>query len=236
MTKSRYLPRYRYPVDIIRIAVKLHMFMPSRMACLLLLILCGVRVSHKSICEWTKKFVLVKLPGMNYNPDQIIICHVDEKYVKVRGKWNYWWTLKDSFGNPLSWLITALRDFASAKKLIKNARGRAGRDANMLVRDGLQAYNKATKYLGRRCKSVVAGIQGKGVIYKKNFYWLTNNPAESLNSEIDFYLSKFQNNFSNINSANRFADIFMLRKYLRKCYMEKKYSEATSTLNQAILF
>ena len=102
------------------------------------------------------------------------------------------------------------------------------------TKDGLPAYDKSTKFLGRKCKSEIAGINGKGFIYKKNFYWLTNNPAESLNSEIDFYLAKFQNNFENIESANKFARIFMLLKHLKKMFYEKKLLEASLTLEQAI--
>ena len=69
----------------------------------------------------------------------------------------------------------------------------------------MPVYDKSTKFLGKKCKSVIAGINGKGFIYKKNFYWLTNNPAESLNSEIDFY----------------------------QMFYEKKLLEASSMLEQA---
>ena len=102
-----------------------------------------------------------------------------------------------------------------------------------MIRDGLHAYDSSAKFLGRKCKSVIAGINGKGFIYKKKFYWITNNPAESLNSEIDSYLEKFRYNFENIESANKFAQLFMLRKHLKKMFYEKKFLEASSTLEQA---
>ena len=126
-----------------------------------------------------------------------------------------------------------MRDFASAKLLLQKAREKTGRDVDILVRDGLTAYNRSTKFLGRKCKSVIAGINGKGFVYKKNFYWITNNPVESLNSEIDNYLSKFRYNFANIESANRYADLFMLSKHLKKSFMEKKFLEASSMLETA---
>ena len=209
--------------------------MPSRFVSLVLFLFFKVHPTHKTICGWTKKFVgKVDLP-YDFPKDKKLICHVDEKYVKVQGEWNYWWSLKDCLGNIINWIITPLRDLSSAKKLLKGARLKIGRDADILVRDGLAAYDKATKCLGRKCKSVVAGINGKGIIHKKEFYWFTNNPAESLNSEIDFYLGKFQNNFENLESANKSADIFMLRKYLKKNFMEKKLSEASSILEQVLL-
>ena len=132
-------------------------------------------------------------------------------------------------------LIPLFAVFASAKLLFKEARKKIGRDVDILIRDGLTAYNRSTKFLGRKCKSVIAGINGKSFIYKNNYYWITNNPAESLNSEIDFYLGKFRNNFVNLESANRFANLFMLSKHLKKSFMEKKFLEASSMLEQAIV-
>lgn len=233
MAKTGYLKRYRNPIIVIRFAVILHMFIPSRIVAILLFLLFRANVSYKTVCEWTNKFASnIKFQQYNCAAD-ILICYVDEKYVKVEGEWCYWWSLKDMLGNMIHAIVTKLRDFASAKKLLVEAREKIGRKVDILVRDGLPAYDKSTKFLGRKCKSVIAGISGKGFIYKKNFYWLTNNPAESLNSEIDFYLGKFQNNFENIGSANRFANLFMLRKHLKKMFYEKKFLEASSTLEQA---
>ena len=234
MAKTGYLKRYRFPILVIRAAVILHMLLPSRIVSLILYLLLRVNVTHKTVCEWTTKFAgNIILPQYNCTAD-ILICHVDEKYVKVNGEWCYWWSLKDMLGNAIHAIVTKLRDFASAKKLLTEAREKIGRKVDILVRDGLPAYDKSTKFLGGKCKSVIAGINGKGFIYKKRFYWITNNPAESLNSEIDFYLSKFQDNFENIESANKFARIFMLLKHLKKMFYEKKLLEASLTLEQAI--
>lgn len=235
MTKTGYLPRYRYPIMLIRIAVVLHMYLKSRTVALLIYFFFRAEVSHKTICQWTKRFSpAIDLPYAPPEKNKILICHVDEKYVKVKGEWHYWWSLKDSLGNIISWVVTKSRDLDSAKALFRKARRKIGRNVDILIRDGLSAYDKSTKILGRKCKSVVAGINGKWFLHEKNLYRVTNNPAESLNSEIDFYLSKFQNNFANLESANKFADIFMLQKYLKKCFTEKKLSEVTSTLEQAL--
>ena len=235
MTKTGYNPRYRTPTIIIRCAVLLHMFLPSRNAKILLFFLFGAKVSHKTICEWTNKFYhQVEPPLCEYSPTEILICHVDEKYVKIQGEWHYWWSLKDCYGNIIHNIITEFRDFASAKNLLIESRKRIGRNVDILIRDGLFAYEKATKYLGRKCKSIISGINGKLIFFKKKVYWLTNNTSESLNSEIDFYMRRFQNNFANLQSANKFANIFMLQKYFKKCFNEKKFSEASSLLIQAI--
>jgi len=235
MTKTGYLKRYRHPMMIIKFAVLLHIFLQSRIVEILMYFLFRSKVTYKTVCDWTKKFGCnVDAPSKRYSKKKVLICNVDEKYVKVKGEWDYWWSIKDCFGNVIHSIVTGLRDFASAKKLFIEVREKIGRDVDILIRDGLPAYDKATKYLGRKCKSVVSGIQGKPILFKNKFYWITNNPSESLNSEIDFYLAKFQNNFANLESANRFANLFMLRKRLKKCFAEKKLSEASSLLVQAI--
>ena len=236
MAKTGYLKRYRSPIIVIKMAIFLHIYLPSRIVPLFLFLLFGAKVSYKTVCDWTNKFANgIVLPEYNCAAD-ILICHVDEKYVKVKGEWHYWWSIKDCFGNIIHAIITPFRDYDSAKKLLQESRRRIGRDVDILIRDGLNAYQRSAKFLGRKCRSVIAGIKGKGFIYKKKFYWITNNPSESLNSEIDFYLAKFQNNFANLESANRFANLFMLRKHLKKCLFEKKLSEASSLLTQAINF
>ena len=233
MAKTGYLKRYRNPIIIIRFAIILHIFLPSRIVSILLFLLFRASVSYKTVCEWTNKFADgIILPPYQCTSD-VLICHADEKYVKDGGEWHYWWSIKDCFGNLIHCIVTQFRDFDSAKKLLKEARRKIDREVDILVRDGLYAYQNSTKFLGRRCKSLIAGIKGKGFIYKKKFYWITNNPAESLNSEIDSYLEKFRYNFENIESANKFAQLFMLRKHLKKMFYEKKFLEASSTLEQA---
>ena len=236
MRRAGYLPRYRFPVVVMRFAVVLHLFMRSRDVPLLLFLFFRVKVSHKTVCDWSRKFRRqLSLPVREYSLDEHFITHVDEKYVSVGGEWHYWWTLKDWLGNVIHWILTKCRDSASAKKLFKEARKKLNRDVDIVVRDGLAAYDKTAKYLGRKCRSVVAGIKGKPIIYDKNFYWLTNNSSESINSEIDSHLARFQYNFANLESAQRYADNFMLARHLKMLFAEGKLSEATSTLYQAIL-
>jgi transposase-like protein len=233
MTKSGYLKRYRSPIIVIRFAIILHIYLPSRIASMLLFLLFRARVSHKTICGWTNKFAgNINLPAYN-STSEVLICHADEKFIRIKGEWHYWWSIKDWLGNLIHCIVTPFRDLDSAKELLKEARHKLGRNADILVKDGLRAYERSVKFLGRKCKGITAGIQGKGFLYKKKFYWITNNPAESLNSEIDAYLYKFRNNFQSVESANKFARLFMLQKHLKKMFKEKKFLETTSTLEQA---
>jgi len=236
MGRRGYLYRYRFPLEVMRFAVILNVFLPSRFVVVLVFALFRAKVSHKTICDWSNKFN--KYNGENsfdYSGIKHLICHVDEKFIKIAGKRAYWWTLKDFLGNIIHAIISMSRDLISAKLLFKNARIKTGRDVDLLVRDGCFSYEKATKCLGRKCKTLITGIRGKGVIYKKNIYWLTNNPAESVNSEIDTFLARFQYTFASLESAERHKNKFLLQKRLKKNFSEKKFLEASSTLEQAFM-
>jgi transposase-like protein len=235
MTRTGYLKRYRFPIEIIRFAVILNIFLPSRLVMILIFVLFRAKVTHKTICEWSKKFnTYSDHKTFDYSNIKHLICHVDEKFIKIAGERAYWWTIKDSLGEIIHAIISMSRDLFSAKKLFKQSRAKINRDVDLLARDGCFAYEKATKFLGRKCKTLITGIKGKGTIYKKDFYWLTNNPAESVNSEIDTFMTRFQRNFNNLESAERYKNNFILQKRLKKSFTEKKLSETSSLLIQAI--
>lgn len=235
MTRTGYLKRHRFPIEIIRFAVILNIFLPARKVAILIFVLFRAKVTHKTVCEWSKKFNQYKDDvKFDYSKIKHLICHVDEKFIKVSGERAYWWTIKDCIGNIIHGIISMSRDLISAKKLFKQSRTKINRDVDLLARDGCFSYEKATKFLGRKCKTLITGINGKGVIYKKYFYWLTNNPAESINSEIDTFMTRFQGNFRNLESAERYKNNFILQKRLKKSFTEKKLSETSSLLIQAI--
>src|SRR3989338_1862518 len=78
MAKNGYLKRYRNPIIVIRFAIILHIFLPSRIVSILLFLLFRASVSYKTVCGWTNKFA----DGMILPPYQctsdVLICHVDE--------------------------------------------------------------------------------------------------------------------------------------------------------------
>ena len=210
--------RHRFMWIIIKLAVVLLAFVSSYDAKAILYYTFRVKVSHKSICEWSKKFP-EKIPRkkVKYKKNKTVTLFADEKYVWIKGVQAYWWSVKDNFGNVLAKVITISRDYASAVELFRRASQAIDGKVHAVVHDGLRSYNRAVKKVfGRKCKSITAGIQGKFVIINKELYWITNNSAESLNAQIDSYYARFHYNFESLESANRFADMFMYRKNLRK--------------------
>jgi transposase-like protein len=177
-----------------------------------------VKVSHKTVCEWAQKFPeQIPAKKVKYRKSETVILFADEKFINIKKIKAYWWSIKDHLGNVLATIITMRRDAASAKKLFRRAKQNITGRVHAVIHDGLKSYNKPVKSVfGRRCKSIVAGIQGKLVMINKELYWITNNSAESLNAQIDSYYARHHYNFNNLESASQFAEMFLYRKNLRE--------------------
>lgn len=209
--------RFRYPYVIIKLSIILFLFVSSRNARAIIYYVFRARVSHKTICEWVQKFPF-ELPKnyISYEKNSPLFLFVDEKYVWIKGELAYWWTVRDQFGNVLAKRVTEARDLVSAKEIFRLAREKIDREVTAIIHDGMPAYPRAVHWIfGRKCRSIVVGIHGKNVIINKEFYWFNNNMSESINAQIDAYLSKYQYSFENIDSANRAAEMFLITRDLR---------------------
>lgn len=209
--------RHRFVVVIIKLAVILHIFLSSEDVKAIMHYTFRVRVSGKTICEWAKKFP-IELPNekISYNDSEDVFLFADEKFIWIKSSKAYWWSVRDHLGNVLATIVTMRRDSASAKKLFRRAKERMNGAVNAVVHDGLKSYNSAVSWVfGRRCKNIIAGIQGKWAMVNKKAYRITNNYSESLNAQIDCCLARHHYNFNSLESANYFAAIFLYRKNLR---------------------
>lgn len=210
--------RHRYILIFIKLAVILYNFLSSEDVKAIMYHVFRVKVSHKTICQWGKKFP-EQLPKkkIKYKKGETLILFADEKYIWIKSIKAYWWSVRDHLGNVLATIITTSRDTASAKKLFRRAKENIDGRVHAVVHDGLKSYDDAINWVfGRKCQSIIAGIQGKFVIINNGLYWITNNSAESLNAQIDNYLARHHYNFNNLKSANYFADMFLYRKNLRE--------------------
>jgi len=209
--------RHRFILIIIKLAVVLHIFLSSEDAKAIMYYAFRVKVSGKTICGWAKKFP-IELPNerINYKEGENVFLFADEKFVWIKSVKAYWWSVRDHLGNVLANIVTMRRDTASAKKLFRRAKERIIGKVNAVVHDGLKSYNSAANWVfGRKCKNIIAGIQGKFIMINKKAYRVTNNSSESLNAQIDCYLARHHYNFNNLESANYFATMFLYRKNLR---------------------
>lgn len=209
--------RFRYPYIIIKLSVILFLFISSRNARAIVYYVFKARVSHKTVCEWAQKFS-VEIPKTSFfhAENTPLFLFVDEKYVWIKGEIAYWWTVRDHLGSVLAKLVTESRDMVSAKEVFRKARRQIDKEVTAVIHDGMPAYPRAVHWIfGRKCRSIAVGIHGKSVVINKKYYWFNNNMSESINAQIDAYLTKFHYNFENINSANRAAEMFQNYRDLR---------------------
>jgi len=227
-----FMYRKRFPELAIRIAIFFNLFISSKIVELFMFFLFRVRVSNSTICKWTRQFLdlLPEIYQKHYPKKLFLILHGDEKFIKVKGSkddFAYWWSVIDCLGNLIATIITESRDLESAKKLFKKVKESIDKKVDMLVRDGLQAYNKAGKIFGRQCKQVVTGIKGKFIMNGKDLLFINNNRSESLNARIDDFMKRFRDCFENIESANRWRKAFMFTTHLQKWFATQKLLKAS---------
>lgn len=209
--------RHRHLYLIIKLAVLLYIFMPSKDVQAVLFHLFRVRVSHKTICLWGKKFIeFAPLTKIEYSPNETAVLYADEKYVWIKGVQHYWWSVRDHTGRILAKIVTAKRDSDSAEELFRRAKARIVGKVHAVVRDGLASYNQPINdTFGKDCLSFPYGIQGRSEIINGKYFWISNNMSESLNAQIDCFLARHHYNFNSLESANFHSDIFVERINLR---------------------
>jgi transposase-like protein len=77
--------------------------------------------------------------------------HVDETYIKVRGRWAYLYRAIDRDGNLVDTMLSVHRDMAAARAFFRSARAVTGVTPERVTTDGHRSYPRAIRtVLGRR--------------------------------------------------------------------------------------
>ena len=81
----------------------------------------GIQVDHSTI-RWVHQYspeiehkIRRHLRPTNYS------CRVDETYIKVKGKWKYFYRAIDSSGDTIDFMLSSKRDRKAAKRFFKKA-------------------------------------------------------------------------------------------------------------------
>jgi transposase-like protein len=82
----------------------------------------GVAVAHTSIFRWIQAYApeIEKRLRPHLRPSNGS-WRVDETYVKVKGRWTYLYRAVDSRGQTIDFRLSARRDAAAAKRLLRKA-------------------------------------------------------------------------------------------------------------------
>ena len=184
--------RYRFPAEIISHAIWLyHVF------------------SYEAVREWEAKLALVLSDELRRRRHgkggaRCRQWHVDETYLKVRGRWCYLYRATDRDGNLVDTMLSEHRDMAAAQAFFRSAKSATGMTPDQVTTDGHGSYPRAIRStLGRR------------VIHRTSAY--KNNIIEQDHRGVKGRI-RCMRGFKSFASAERFCRSYdELRNHLRPC-------------------
>jgi putative transposase len=88
----------------------------------------GIAVDHATIHRWTVRYAPLLLERFNFNKRAVTgRWHVDETYIKVRGRWMYLYRAIDSNGDTVEFWFSERRNLTAAKRFLSRALKQHGR-------------------------------------------------------------------------------------------------------------
>lgn len=103
----------------------------------------GIRVDHSTIHRWVLRFSPLLLERFSRRKRSVTgKWHVDETYIKVRGRWMYLYRAIDSVGDTVEFLFSENRDLPAARRFLRKALARHGRPDRIVI-DGSQTNHEA---------------------------------------------------------------------------------------------
>ena len=138
---------YRFPAEIISYAVWLyHRFALSFRDIEDILAQRGVEVSYETIRQWCEKF------GCEYATTarrkqgrRGDIWHLDEVFIRIRGRQYYLWRAVDQDGEEIDILVQPRRDRHAAERFLRKLLKNQGEPPIRLVTDRLGSYRAARR-------------------------------------------------------------------------------------------
>jgi transposase-like protein len=103
----------------------------------------GITVDHATIHRWTVHYAPLLLERFNQRKRPVTgRWHVDETYIKVRGRWTYLYRAIDSNGDTVEFWFSERRNLTAAKRFLRKALKRHGRPERIVI-DGSQTNRDA---------------------------------------------------------------------------------------------
>ncbi|ESX25822.1 hypothetical protein X764_32595, partial [Mesorhizobium sp. LSHC440A00] len=98
----------------------------------------GIHVDHSTVHRWGMHFSPLMLERFNRRKRPVTgKWHVDETYVRVRGRWMYLYRAADNVGDTVEFFFSENRDLPAAKRFLRKALQRHGRPERIAI-DGRQ--------------------------------------------------------------------------------------------------
>jgi putative transposase len=103
----------------------------------------GISVDHATVHRWVVRYSSELLERFNRRKRAVIgRWHIDETYIKVRGRWMYLYRAIDSNGDTVEFWFSERRNLVAAKRFLRKAFKRHGRPEQIVI-DGSQTNREA---------------------------------------------------------------------------------------------
>jgi transposase-like protein len=214
------LNRTQYPSDVLALVVlwRLRYRLTLRDLSEMFLVR-GIVFSYEAVREWEAKLAPLladELRRRRHGEDgtRRRKWHVDETYLKVRGRWCYLYRATDRDGNLVDTLLSEHRDMEAAQAFFRSAKAVTGVTPDQVTTDGHGSYPRAIRStLGRR------------VVHRTSAY--KNNRLEQDHRGVKGR-TRCMRGFKSFGSAERFCRSYdELRNHLRPRTRHNQYVSAS---------
>ena len=103
----------------------------------------GILVDHATINRWVIKFTPILEHNLRRKKKAVSgSWRMDETYIKVKGKWVYYYRAVDKFGNVIDYYLSQNRDQSAAKAFLNKAIAQNGLPSKVVI-DGSKSNHAA---------------------------------------------------------------------------------------------
>src|ERR687893_290834 len=164
------LNRAQYPSDVVALVVlwRLRHRLALRDLCEMFL-LRGIVFSHEAVRDWEAKLAPALAGELRRRRSGEGGAgrrhrHVDETYLKVRGRWCYLYRAIDRHGDLVDTMLSEHRDMAAARAFFRSAKAATGVTPDRVTSDGHGSYPRAIRStLGRRVVHRTSAYRNNGL-------------------------------------------------------------------------
>lgn len=95
----------------------------------------GMKVERSTICRWVHEYGAELAKRVkSYLKQTSDSWRLDETYLKIKGKWHYFYRAIDKTGQTLDWMLSRHRNTKAAKRFFKKILGNSGFVAKNFIR------------------------------------------------------------------------------------------------------
>src|SRR3712207_3783271 len=103
----------------------------------------GISVDHATVHRWVVRYSPELLQRFNRHKRPVSgKWHIDQTYIKVRGRWTYLYRAIDSHGDTVEFWFSERRNLTAVKRFLSKALRRHGRPERIVI-DGSQTNREA---------------------------------------------------------------------------------------------